>query len=178
MRHANAGRRLGRKTSHRIAMFRNMVTSLLQHERITTTDAKAKELRPIAEKLITLGKRGDLHAVRLAASYVRDKKVVTKLFESIAPRFKERDGGYTRIIKLGIRPGDNADISILELVEEQIVKKPSRKSPVKSTAKAESLKSAPVEVAASEPKPAVETALEVIHTEVVDSAEQCEAKAD
>src|SRR5512145_372072 len=102
MRHAKAGRRLGRTSSHRIAMFRNMVTSLLQHEKITTTDAKAKELRPIAEKMITLGKRGDLHAVRQAAAYIRDKKVVTKLFETIGPRFKERNGGYTRIIKLGI----------------------------------------------------------------------------
>ena len=113
MRHAKAGRRLGRTTSHRIAMFRNMVTSLLLHEKITTTDAKAKELRPIAEKMITLGKRGDLHAVRQAAAFIRDKKVVTKLFETIAPRFKERNGGYTRIIKLGIRLGDNADVSFV-----------------------------------------------------------------
>jgi len=81
-------------------MFRNMVTSFLNHERITTTDAKAKELRPIAEKMITLGKQGDLNAIRQAASYIRDKKVVTKLFAVLAPRFKEREGGYTRIIKL------------------------------------------------------------------------------
>ena len=100
MRHNNAGRRLGRTTSHRTAMFRNMVTSFLNHERITTTDAKAKELRPIAEKMITLGKQGDLNAIRQAASYIRDKKVVTKLFAVLAPRFKEREGGYTRIIKL------------------------------------------------------------------------------
>ena len=134
MRHAKAGRRLGRKTSHRIAMFRNMVTSFFNHEKITTTDSKAKELRPIAEKLITLAKRGDLHARRLAASYIRDTKTVAKLFTQIAPRYQERDGGYTRIIKLGIRPGDNAEISIIELVEEALVKKAPKKKPAKPVA--------------------------------------------
>lgn len=194
MRHAKAGRRLGRTTSHRIAMFRNMVTSLLQHEKITTTDAKAKELRPIAEKMITLGKRGDLHAVRQAAAYIRDKKVVTKLFETIAPRFKERNGGYTRIIKLGIRLGDNADVSILELVEEQLDKKPAKKAPAKRAVKAVPSKSAEVEsvsapaavaaaaVVASEPVAAGAVAddqeTEASIAEVADPAEQCEAKAD
>lgn len=119
MRHNKSGRRLGRTTSHRIAMFRNMVTSLLSHERIITTDAKAKELRSVAEKMITLGKRGDLHAHRQAASFIREKSVVTKLFNTIAPRYKERQGGYTRIIKLGQRAGDAAPMSVLELVEEQ-----------------------------------------------------------
>ncbi|MDY0302120.1 MAG: 50S ribosomal protein L17 [Trichlorobacter sp.] len=119
MRHNKSGRRLGRTTSHRIAMFRNMVTSLLSHERIITTDAKAKELRSVAEKMITLGKRGDLHAHRQAASFIREKSVVTKLFNTIAPRYKERQGGYTRIIKLGQRAGDAAPMSVIELVEEQ-----------------------------------------------------------
>jgi large subunit ribosomal protein L17 len=132
MRHNNAGRRLGRTTSHRIAMFRNMVTSFLSHERITTTDAKAKELRSIAEKMITFGKKGDLHSMRQAASYIRDKKVVTKLFTAIAPRYKERDGGYTRIVKLGVRPGDNAPVSLIELVEEEMVKTPAKKPAKKS----------------------------------------------
>jgi len=183
MRHAKAGRRLGRTTSHRIAMFRNMVTSLLQHERITTTDSKAKELRPIAEKMITLGKRGDLHSVRQAAAYIRDKKVVTKLFETIAPRFKERNGGYTRIIKLGIRLGDNADVSILELVEEQLDKKPANKASSKRTVKSEAV-AAPaalsvVEASAAEPAVVSEVQEpEATTAEVVDSAEQCEAKAD
>jgi len=127
MRHNKSGRRLGRTTSHRIAMFRNMVTSFFSHERIVTTDAKAKELRPIAEKMITLGKKGDLHAIRQAASYIRDKETVTKLFSTIAPRYKERAGGYTRIIKLGIRPGDAAPLSVIELVEEEIVKKAPKK---------------------------------------------------
>ena len=151
MRHVKAGRRLGRKTSHRIAMFRNMVTSFFNHEKITTTDAKAKELRPIAEKLITLAKRGDLHARRLAASYIRDTKTVARLFTLIAPRYQERDGGYTRIIKLGIRPGDNAAISVIELVEETLVKKAAKK-PVK---KAVAPVVAPVVPAVVEP-PAVE----------------------
>lgn len=133
MRHNKAGRRLGRTTSHRIAMFRNMVTSFLNHEKITTTDAKAKELRSIAEKMITFGKKGDLSAIRLASSYIRDKKVVTKLFTTIAPRYKERSGGYTRIVKLGIRPGDNAPMSLIELVEEQLEQKPAKKTAKRST---------------------------------------------
>ncbi len=116
MRHNKSGRRLGRKTSHREAMFRNMVTSLLNHEKITTTDAKAKEIRTFTEKMITLGKRGDLHAMRQAASFIREKDVLKKLFDTIAPRYSERHGGYTRIIKVGIRQGDTAPISIIELV--------------------------------------------------------------
>src|ERR1035441_3398703 len=108
MRHIKSGRRFGRTTSHRTAMFRNMVTSFLSHEKITTTDAKAKELRSIAEKMITLGKKGDLHAMRQAAAYIRDKKVVTKLFTAIAPRYKERAGGYTRIIKVGLQSARGA----------------------------------------------------------------------
>ena len=151
MRHNKAGRRLGRTTSHRIAMFRNMVTSFLNHERITTTDAKAKELRPIAEKMITFGQKGDLHSMRLAASYIRDKKVVTKLFTAIAPRFKERSGGYTRIIKIGIRPGDNAPLSVIELVEEEIAtkaaKKPAKKSAATASAKTRAPKAPQVEEA-------------------------------
>jgi large subunit ribosomal protein L17 len=152
MRHNKAGRRLGRTTSHRIAMFRNMVTSLLDHERITTTDAKAKELRSIAEKMITLGKRGDLHAMRQAAAYIRDKKVVTKLFTAIAPRYKERAGGYTRIIKLGIRPGDNAPLSVLELVEEELAPK---KSSAKKAHRLGSTTVAKIKAAAITPEDAV-----------------------
>jgi large subunit ribosomal protein L17 len=157
MRHNNAGRRLGRTTSHRTAMFRNMVTSFLEHEKITTTDAKAKELRSIAEKMITLGKKGDLHATRQAAAYIRDKKVVTKLFTTIAPRYAERPGGYTRIIKLGIRPGDNAPISILELVEAEMTpkKKAAKPAPAKAQKAAPAVEAAP---AAEEATPVAETA--------------------
>lgn len=131
MRHSKAGRRLGRKTSHREAMFRNMVTSLLDHGKITTTDAKAKEIRVVAERMITLGKRGDLHSMRLAASVIREKSVVSKLFSTIAPCYKERLGGYTRIIKLGIRQGDAAPLSLIELVEEEIKPGKAKLSPVK-----------------------------------------------
>ena len=126
MRHNKAGRRLGRTTSHRIAMFRNMVTSLLNHELVVTTDAKAKEIRSVAEKMITLGKRGDLHAMRQAAAYIREKSVVTKLFSTIAPRYKDRQGGYTRIIKLGQRLGDAAPLSVIELVEEELTPKANK----------------------------------------------------
>ena len=131
MRHNKAGRRLGRKTSHREAMFRNMVTSLLDHGKITTTDAKAKEIRVVAERMITLGKRGDLHSMRLAASMIREKSVVAKLFSTIAPRYKERLGGYTRIIKLGVRQGDAAPLSLIELVEEEIKLSKAKVSPPK-----------------------------------------------
>lgn len=120
MRHCKSGKRLGRKTSHREAMFRNMVTSLLNYEKITTTDVKAKEIRVVAERMITLGKRGDLHAMRQAASIIREKSVISKLFTTIAPRYKDRAGGYTRIIKLGMRQGDTALLSSIELVGEEV----------------------------------------------------------
>lgn len=147
MRHNKAGRRLGRKTSHREAMFRNMVTSLLDHGKITTTDAKAKEIRVVAERMITLGKRGDLHSMRLAASVIREKTVVTKLFSTIAPRYKERLGGYTRIIKLGIRQGDAAPVSLIELVEEEIKPGKAKLAPVKSKPTASVVPAVATEVA-------------------------------
>lgn len=116
MRHNKAGRKLGRTTEHRKAMLRNMVTSLFEHERIVTTVPKAKEARRIADKMITLAKRGDLHARRQAAAYIQSKDVVAKLFSAIGSQFAERQGGYTRIIQTGIRPGDAAPMAILELV--------------------------------------------------------------
>lgn len=119
MRHGVAGRRFGRNSSHKRALMRNLTTSLILHERIQTTDTKAKELRSVVEKMITLGKRGDLHARRLAASFVIGKDAVQKLFE-IAPRYTETRGGYTRIIKVGRRLGDAAPISIIELIGAQI----------------------------------------------------------
>lgn len=116
MRHLNAGRKLNRSASHRRALFRNLVTALLERERIKTTDAKAKETRRLAERMITLGKEGTLAARRRALTFVQSRAVVKKLFDDIAPRFKERNGGYTRIVKIGIRHGDAAPVSILELV--------------------------------------------------------------
>ena len=146
MRHSKAGRRLGRKTSHREAMFRNMVTSLLDHGKITTTDAKAKEIRVVAERMITLGKRGDLHSMRLAASVIREKTVVSKLFSTIAPRYKERLGGYTRIIKLGIRQGDAAPVSLIELVEEEIKPSKVKSAPIASSKAVAAVVDTPAEV--------------------------------
>lgn len=115
MRHLNAGRKLNRSASHRRALFRNLVTALFERERIRTTDAKAKEVRRLAERMITLGKDGSLAARRRALAFIQSRKVVAKLFADIAPRFKDRAGGYTRIIKIGVRHGDAAPISMLQL---------------------------------------------------------------
>ena len=117
MRHKSGKKKLGRTTSHRLAMLRNMTTSLLREERIHTTVVKAKVLRPFAERLITLGKRGDLHARRLAARTIHDHEVLQKLFADIAVRAAERAGGYTRILKVGTRAGDNGEMALIELVD-------------------------------------------------------------
>jgi large subunit ribosomal protein L17 len=117
MRHLKAGRKLNRTAAHRKALFRNLVTSLIEHEHLRTTDAKAKELRRIADRMITLGKRGTLHARRQALSYVRSQTAVMKLFGEVAARFRERSGGYTRVVKLGHRHGDAAPMSVIELTD-------------------------------------------------------------
>jgi large subunit ribosomal protein L17 len=137
MRHQKAGRKLGRTTSHKEAMLRNMVTSFFKHEKITTTDTKAKELRKVAEKMITLGKNESLHARRQAASVVRERGVVKKLFEEISPRYKGRAGGYTRIIKAGFRVGDNAPLAVIELIPQEVKKeeKPKAKGRKKASTK-------------------------------------------
>ena len=129
MRHRKSGVKLNRTTSHRQAMFRNMVTSLLKYDRITTTDAKAKELRRWADHIVTLAKRGDLHARRLAMSIVREKDVVHKIFEVAPERFGSMNGGYTRIIKVGRRPGDAAPMTVVELVSSDAQKPAKTKSP-------------------------------------------------
>ena len=116
MRHRNKGRKLSRTHTHRKALLRNMATSLFRHERIETTTAKAKELRPVAERLITLARRGDVHARRIAGRKIQDRDVLGKLFDDIAPRYAERPGGYTRILRLGTRKGDGAEMSLIELV--------------------------------------------------------------
>ena len=117
MRHRRAGRHLGRDGAHRRALYRNLVTELLRHERITTTDAKAREIRPIAEKMITLGRRGDLHARRQALRYLYDRYVVEKVFEDIASRMADRPGGYLRITRLEPRKGDGAMMAVIETVD-------------------------------------------------------------
>jgi large subunit ribosomal protein L17 len=120
MRHLKQGRKLGRTSAHRKALLRNLATALLEHERIITTEPKAKELRRVADKLVTLGKRGNLHARRQALQVVQSNAVVQKLFNEIAPRFAERQGGYTRILRLGYRPGDAAAMAVIELVDAPI----------------------------------------------------------
>jgi len=130
MRHMNQGRKLNRTPAHRKALFRNLVLALIKHERIKTTDPKAKELRHFADRMVTLGKRGDLSARRLAFDFMQSRDAVKKLFDEIAPRFKERQGGYTRVVKFGFRRGDAAPLSIIEFVdvsERAQAKKPPKK---------------------------------------------------
>jgi large subunit ribosomal protein L17 len=117
MRHGNKGRALGRTSEHKLALLRNLALSLFRHGRIETTQAKAKELRPFAEKLITLAKRGDLHSKRLAARHIQDRDVLVHLFDQIGPAVSERAGGYTRILKTGFRQGDGAETALIELVD-------------------------------------------------------------
>jgi len=130
MRHGNAHRKLNRKPEHRKAMFANMAAALIKHEQIVTTLPKAKDLRPIVEKLVTLGKRGDLHARRQAISEIRDVPMVKKLFEVIGPRYKERNGGYCRILKAGYRYGDSAPVAVIEFVDRDVDAKGQDSGPV------------------------------------------------
>jgi large subunit ribosomal protein L17 len=130
MRHGNAHRKLNRTAEHRKAMFANMAAALIKHEQITTTLPKAKDLRPIVEKLITLGKRGDLHARRKAIAEIRDVSMVKKLFEVLGPRYKDRDGGYTRVMKAGFRYGDSAPLAVIEFVDRDVDAKGLDSGPV------------------------------------------------
>jgi large subunit ribosomal protein L17 len=134
MRHGKVHRKLGKKPAHRKAMFANMSASLIKHEQITTTLPKAKELRPVVEKLITLGKKGGLHARRQAISEIRDVAMVKKLFEVLAPRYKERKGGYTRIMKAGFRYGDSAPVAVIEFVDRDVDAKGLDSGPVQAQA--------------------------------------------
>ncbi|HKD67442.1 MAG TPA: 50S ribosomal protein L17 [Candidatus Binataceae bacterium] len=138
MRHLNSGRKLNRTQSHRKALFRNLVLSLIRHGRITTTDAKAKELRRFADKMVTLGKQGDLSARRMAFAFMQSRDAVKKLFDEIAPQFKERPGGYTRIVKFERRRGDAAPLSVIEFTgtSDTVAKKPKKKSARKEKAAA------------------------------------------
>lgn len=168
MRHLKSGRKLGRTTAHRRALLRNMVTSLLEHERIKTTDAKAKELRRVAERMITLGKRGDLHARRQALAYIKSKDVVAKLFSELAERFQDRQGGYTRIVKIGFRAGDAARMSIIELVKDEAKPKAKKRARKKAAAK-KAKKEEPKAAKKKEPEAA---------EEVKEEPEEVEAKAE
>ncbi len=132
MRHGKVYRKLGRHSSHRMSMFANMAASLIKHEQIITTLPKAKELRPIVEKLITIGKKGDLAARRQAISELRDIKMVKKLFDVLAPRYKDRAGGYTRVLKAGFRKGDNAAVAVIEFVDRDVDAKGLDSGPVQA----------------------------------------------
>jgi large subunit ribosomal protein L17 len=169
MRHRKAGAKLGRTTSHRKAMTRNMLTSLFEHEKIVTTEAKAKAVKPLAEKMITLAKRGDLHARRQAMSVLTSKSVTAKLFSDLKDRYMERSGGYTSVVKVGLRRGDCAPMAVLELIKPEEAVKAKKKVRKKKTAKKktdettpkQTKKAANADRAAQEtPKaePAVETA--------------------
>jgi large subunit ribosomal protein L17 len=130
MRHGKVYRKLNRKPEHRRAMFANMAAALIKHEQIVTTLPKAKDLRPIVEKLVTLGKRGDLHARRRAVAELRDQAMVKKLFDVLGPRYKERSGGYTRVLKAGYRYGDSAPVAVIEFVDRDLEAKGQDSGPV------------------------------------------------
>lgn len=177
MRHRKSGVKLNRTSSHRDAMFRNMVTSLLKHERIRTTDAKAKELRRWADRIITLAKKGDLHARRQALAIVREKDVVHKLFEQAQERFGKINGGYTRIIKLGRRPGDAAAVSLIELVSvDETGKKKKKKA--KPAAKKQAKPAAEKAPAKKTKAKADEAAAEAPEQKAQEAATEKEADAE
>jgi large subunit ribosomal protein L17 len=172
MRHGKSGRKLNRTSSHRWAMFRNMVTALLEHERIYTTIPKAKDLRRWAEWMITLGKRGDLHARRQALSIITKKDIVHKLFADLAPRFQNRPGGYTRIVKAGFRLGDAAPMCIIELLSDKDKPRAKKAKPTKPP-----VEKTPV-AAAGEPGPAVVEAASTALETSADSTERQPAATD
>jgi large subunit ribosomal protein L17 len=140
MRHLSKGKKLGRTTAHRKALLRNLVTSFLDKERVTTTIAKAKEARPLAEKMITLAKKNTLHTRRQALAFVTKESIVRKLFDTLGPRFSERPGGYTRIVKTGPRAGDGAEMAVLELIGSEFKRKEKKKKDIKEKAKAAAAK--------------------------------------
>lgn len=175
MRHRVAGRHLGRETSHRLSLYRNLVTDLLRYERITTTEAKAKEIRPMAERIITLGRKGDLHSRRQALRFVYDPKVVKKVFDVIGPRMATRPGGYLRITGLEPRKGDGARMATIELVD--VVDAPPTPRPQRVTA-APSVRAAAPAAAAPVATPKVEEAEEVVEETTAEVVEEAAAVAE
>ncbi|MES0362450.1 MAG: 50S ribosomal protein L17 [Desulfobacteria bacterium] len=179
MRHRKAGKKLNRTGSHRNAMFRNMVTSLFEHGRIQTTDAKAKELRRWADRMVTLAKRGDLHARRQALAVMRDKTVVHKLFEEAADRFGDRVGGYTNVVKIGRRRGDAAPVSLVELLapkEEKEQKKKKTKATKKAAEKAK--KKAPAKAKEKAKPKKVETEDKAVEKAASEKAKEAASKSE
>ena len=184
MRHARAGKKLGRDSAHRKALYSNLAGALIEHGRIKTTVTKAKAVRPYAEQMITLARRGDLHARRQATSFLRSRDVVHKLFADVAPLFKDRPGGYTRIVKIGPRPGDAAEMAYLELVDEEYVaREREARTPEPAAVVAETeTETAPEEAEAAaegeEPEVPVEAAEELPETEAAEAVEDPEASAE
>lgn len=189
MRHRVAGRHLGRETSHRMALYRNLVTDLLRYEKITTTEAKAKEIRPMAERIITLGRRGDLHARRQALRFLYDPKVVKKVFDDIGPRMKDRPGGYLRITALEPRKGDGARMATIELVDiagavamprpQRVTAPPSQRRAPTPGAAAAAAAAAEIEASrAAEEEAAAETAAEAEEAQTAEPGAQAEAPAE
>ena len=178
MRHQRAGKKLGRDAAHRKALYSNLTGALIEHGRIKTTVTKAKAVKPVAEQMITLARRGDLHARRQAVAFLRSKDVVHKLFEEVGPRFKDRPGGYSRIVKIGPRPGDAAEMAYLELVDAEVVVSPRRERPVAVPAAAAAVPGA----AAEEPPPTeeelVEDPAEPDETVVADGEPSAEDEAE
>jgi large subunit ribosomal protein L17 len=176
MRHARSGKKLGRDSAHRKALYSNLAGALIEHGRIKTTVTKAKAVKPIAEQMITLGRRGDLHARRQATAFLRSRDVVHKLFAEVAPRFKDRPGGYARIIKIGPRPGDAAEMVYLELVDEEYVEK-QREERTPEVASAEPAAAA-VPVESAEEAPETEAEAVEAPTDEVDEPIDGEPVAD
>jgi large subunit ribosomal protein L17 len=178
VRHARSGKKLGRDSAHRKALYSNLAGALIEHGRIKTTVTKAKAVKPIAEQMITLGRRGDLHARRQATAFLRSRDVVHKLFAEVAPRFKDRPGGYARIIKIGPRPGDAAEMVYLELVDEEYVEK-QREERTPEVVAAEPVAAVQVEAAEEAPETEAEAVEEPTdEVEVTEDAEVDEAVAD
>jgi large subunit ribosomal protein L17 len=173
VRHQRAGKKLGRDSAHRKALYANLAGSLIEHGRIKTTVTKAKAVKPIAEQMITLGRRGDLHARRQATAFLRSRDVVHHLFAVVAPRFENRPGGYTRIVKIGPRPGDAADMAYLELVDEPVRERPARAAAAPAAEAAPAEAAVPAEPAEAEVE-APETEAEAIEEPVAEAEEPAE----
>src|SRR3954453_5195830 len=172
MRHARAGKKLGRDSAHRKALYSNLAGALIEHGRIKTTVTKAKAVRPYAEQMITLGRRGDLHARRQATSFLRSRAVVHKLFADVAPLFKDRPGGYTRIGKIGPRPGDAAEMAYLELVDEEYVAREREARPPEPVVVAEPEPEAVADMPPEAQEEPGETKAEAVEDPVADDADE------
>jgi len=178
MRHQRAGKKLGRDAAHRKALYANLAGALIEHGRIKTTVTKAKAVKPLAEQMITLGRRGDLHARRQAVAFLRSKDVVHHLFAEVAPRFRDRPGGYTRIVKIGPRPGDAAEMAYLELVGEEVAPRQRRERAAAEPVPATATEEPPATEAEAVEEPAVEDEAVPETDAVAEAADETEPEAE